>query len=67
MKTSLTTFSKLWTIINQVYLVYRDQESSGASLAFALFKFSQVLRLVDNLPLIMARSTRTPDHALMLQ
>ncbi|CAO2648429.1 Nn.00g076960.m01.CDS01 [Neocucurbitaria sp. VM-36] len=65
LNTGLATFSKLYMVVNQVYLIYRDQGSSGVSLAFALSKYSKLLRLADDLPPTMVRSMRTANHALI--
>ncbi|KAF1844763.1 uncharacterized protein K460DRAFT_98178 [Cucurbitaria berberidis CBS 394.84] len=63
----LSNFAKIWTVLNQVYLIYRGQEGSGGSLAFALSKYSRILQLANELPQTMDRSRRTTNHVLIFQ
>ena len=63
----LECVSKTWIILNEVYLVYRDQENNVGSLAFALSKYSKLLQLADDLPDMLLRRRRSTNHALMFQ
>ena len=63
----LATFSGLYVILNEVYLLYRVDEGKNMSLAFALSKYSRLLRLADALPEKLSREKRTPHYALMFQ
>ncbi|KAF2855091.1 hypothetical protein T440DRAFT_415184 [Plenodomus tracheiphilus IPT5] len=63
---SIATFSKFSVIMNNVFLVYRDQENKFGSLSFALSKYHRLLRLADNLPDTMQRKGSSENHALML-
>lgn len=63
----LATFSKFWLILNDVNLLYQSQDNDGISLAFALSKYSKLLRLTDDLPTTLIRRKRTSHFALMFQ
>lgn len=62
-----TIFCRLWIIVNEIFLIYRDNEVGARSLAFALGKFHKLLELVDTLPKSMIRQDKTPHWVLIFQ
>lgn len=61
----LACISKFWLVMNQVFLVYRDSANPVGSLAFALSKYSKILRLADKLPKSLRRERSSTNHALI--
>lgn len=60
-------FCRLWIIMNEILLIYRDSEIGAMSLAFALSKYHKLLALVDTLPKSMVRQDKTPHWVLIFQ
>lgn len=60
-------FCRLWIIVNEIFLIYRDREIGARSLAFALGKYHKLLELVGNLPKPMTRQDQTPHWVLIFQ
>ncbi|KAJ4357060.1 hypothetical protein N0V95_002798 [Ascochyta clinopodiicola] len=58
-------FCRLWVIVNEVFLVYRDDKIGARSLAFALGKYHKLLELVATLPKSMVRADKTPHWVLI--
>ena len=60
-------FCRLWIIVNEIFLIYRDGEIGARSLAFALGKYRKLLELADTLPKSMTRQEKTPHWVLIFQ
>lgn len=60
-------FCRLWAIVNEILLIYRDGKLGARSLAFALGKYHKILALADSLPKSMLRLGKTPHWVLILQ
>ena len=60
-------FCRFWIVANEIFLIYRDNESGVKSLAFALRKYHKLLALVDTLPKSMVRQDRSSHWVLILQ
>ncbi|KZM24620.1 DNA binding [Ascochyta rabiei] len=58
-------FCRLWVIVNEIFLVYRDNKIGARSLAFALGKYHKLLELVSTLPKSMVRADNTPHWVLI--
>ncbi|KAF3034798.1 hypothetical protein E8E12_004363 [Didymella heteroderae] len=60
-----SVFCRLWTIVNEIFLIYRDSKIGARSLAFALGKYRKLLDLIDTLPESMIRREKTPHWVLI--
>ncbi|KAF9701168.1 hypothetical protein EKO04_000294 [Ascochyta lentis] len=60
-----SVFCRLWVIVNEVLLVYRDDKIGARSLAFALGKYHKLLELMGRLPESMLRQDNTPHWVLI--
>jgi hypothetical protein len=67
MQQAQSVFCRLWTIVNEIFLIYRDSKIGARSLAFALGKYRKLLGLIDTLPKSMTRQDETPHWVLIFQ
>lgn len=67
MQQAQSVFCRLWTIVNEVFLIYRDSKVGARSLAFALGKYRKLLNLIDTLPFSMTRQDKAPHWVLIFQ
>lgn len=67
MQQAQSVFCRLWTIANEIFLIYRDSKIGARSLAFALGKYRKILDLIDTLPESMLRQGKTPHWVLIFQ
>lgn len=67
MQQAQSMFCRLWTIVNEVFLIYRDGKTGARSQAFALGKYRKLLNLLDTLPKSMIRQDKTPHWVLIFQ
>ncbi|KAF1926748.1 uncharacterized protein M421DRAFT_93664 [Didymella exigua CBS 183.55] len=65
MQQARLVFCRLWTIVNEVFLIYRDNKIRARSLAFAIGKYRKLLDLIDTLPEPMTRQDKTPHWVLI--
>jgi hypothetical protein len=65
MQQAQSVFCRLWTIVNEIFLIYRDSKIGARSLAFALGKYRKLLGLIDTLPKSMTRQDKTPHWVLI--